>query len=247
MNFIRVLRNEINKEMATTFSYRSQWIGEFLSLIIFYLFLSKLPDKLELSKLSYSLWFYSILIVGDISGKISTEMRLGTLEQIYLSTYSVIYLLSVKILASMVRCGLLMFCLLLLLSINTYANSIYFPEMTFFIALLCITPGLFGISLLIGGITLLIKDASWIVNIVNNSMLFLSGIFLSIEAFPHWTQTLSFALPTTQAIILIHRGNIQLMDWLIAFCISLAYFLIGFVFFFICDKKAKSKGLLGHY
>ncbi len=247
MKFLRLLRNEIEKEVATTLSYRSQWVGEFLSLIIFYLFLSKLPDKLELSVLSYSLWFYSMLIVGDISGKISSEMRLGTLEQIYLSTYSVIHLLTAKIIASIARCGLLMFCLLLILTINSYANALYIPDLFFFLALLCITPGLFGISLLIGGITLIIKDAGWVVNVVNNSMLFLSGLFLSIEVFPHWVQKLSFAIPTTQAITLIHKKNILVMDWVIASCISLTYFLLGITFFFVCDKKAKAKGSLGHY
>jgi ABC-2 type transport system permease protein len=247
MTFTRVLGNEINKEMITTFSYKSQWFGEFLSLVIFYLFLSQLPGKLELSILSYSLWFYSILIVGDVAGKISSEMRLGTLEQIYLSTYSVIYLLLAKIIASIVRSCLLMFSLLFLLSINNFIDFIYIPDLLFFLALLIITPGLFGISLLIGGLTLLIKDASWIINIVNNSMLFLSGIFLSLETFPIWVQKLSFAMPTTQAITLIHRSHFLMMDWLITLFSSLIYFLFGLTLFLICEKKAKSKGVLGHY
>lgn len=247
MKFAQILWNELRKELLTTLSYKSQWLGEFLALIVFYLFLNKLSGKLEHSACSYCLWFYSVLIIGDVSGKITTEMRLGTFEQIYLSSFSVITLMSVKIITSIVRCGLLMLSLLLLLLLNGYTSLNVLLNPLFWLAALSITPGLFGLSLLLGGLTLLVKDSGWMVNIVNNSTLFLSGIFLSIESFPYWLQNLSIAIPTTQAITLIHQDSSSLKSWALVATCSLVYLLIGLACFCLCDRKAKAKGILGHY
>lgn len=247
MKLASILWNELRKEILTTLGYKSQWLGEFLALIIFYLFLNKLSGRSDLSAYCYCLWFYSVLIIGDISGKITTEMRLGTFEQMYLSTFSIISLLTVKIITSIIRCGLLMLSLLFLLFLNGYIflNTLFDPLL--WLAALCITPGLFGISLILGGITLSIKDTAWIVNIVNNSTLFLSGIFLSTEAFPNWIQNLSILIPTTQAITLLYQNDFSPINWALFGASSLVYLLIGLACFFLFDRRAKEKGVLGHY
>lgn len=247
MKFFRITWNEIKKEMLTTFSYKFQWVGEFLSLAIFYFFLSKLSNRLEFSAFSYCLWFYSMLIVGDISGKISTEMKLGTFEQVYFATYPIPIMLLAKMLASIVRSGLLMICLLLLLINNGSFDVLQFLNVNIYLSVFFITPGLFGIGLLIGGLTLLLKDAGWMLNIINNCMLFLSGIFISTDVFPYWIQKIAVIIPTTQAIQLIKQENVYLMNWVALSLISLAYLALGGLVFFFCSKKAKSQGLLAHY
>ena len=247
MKFFRVIFNEMKKEMLIALSYKTQWIGELISLIIFFLFLSKISNQILPSIFSYCLWFYSILIIGDVSGKITSEMRIGTLEQMFLSSFPLLVLLWAKIVASIAKCTLLMLCLLFLLFIygNIELSGLFNPF--FFFALLLITPGVFGLSMLIGGLTLFIKDAMWIVNIVNNSILFLGGIFLSIELFPDWIKKISFTIPTTKAISIIHLQNVNLVDWIYLGLLSLTYCIIGGFFFFLCTKKAKLKGLLGYY
>src|ERR1700742_2805685 len=77
MKFINLFRNELRKEFLTTLSYKSQWLGEFSSLIIFYWFLRHLGNNYEHSLLSYGIWFYSILILGGISGKNSSGKKFG--------------------------------------------------------------------------------------------------------------------------------------------------------------------------
>jgi ABC-2 type transport system permease protein len=243
LKLFRIFWNEFRKEALTTLGYKSQWLGEFCSLVLFYFFLDHLAGKQEQSISGYGLWFYSVLILGDASGKISSEMRLGTLEQIYLSPFSVITILFAKMITSVLRCGLLMLSLIGLLSM--VHPAVLSPS--FFLAALCITPGLFGLSLLLGGVTLLVKDASWIVNIVNNSTLFLSGVFLTLESFPEWLQILSAAIPTTQAVALIRQQDAHWMNWAGTILSSLIYLFLGFLCFYFCDRKAKRAGTLGHY
>lgn len=241
--------SELKKEIIIAFNYKFQWAGDFLSLAVFYLFLAKLSTKIEFQTLSYSLWFYSVLIIGDISGKISSEMRLGTFEQTYLSVFSLLTLFMVKVFVSIFRCIILMIVFLVFLTVVDFNcfNIFTFKCFVTIFAGLCITPGLFGFSLLVGGITLLIKDAGWISNILNNSMLFLSGIFLNIGSFPGWVQKIALLIPTTRAIQLINYNNQLLSEWGITFVLSFVYFAIGGIFFYFCDKRARVMGIVGYH
>ncbi len=247
MKLIMMIWLEIKKEISTTWSYKYQWIGELMSLVVFYFFLSNLSNKLEIAILGYCLWFYSMLIVGDISGKISTELKLGTFEQVYLSTFSIFTLLSAKITASIAKSVLLVSCLLLFLAIEKHLNfeNSFIP--LFLISVALVTPGLFGISFLLGGITLNFREAGWLLNIFNNSMLFLSGAFLSMRTFPEWIQKVSVILPTTQVIEILNTENRSYQDFSRLIIFSMFYLLLGCTIFRLCNNKAKSRGILSHY
>ena len=108
-----------------------------------------------------------------------------------------------------------------------------------------ITPGLFGISLLIGGLTILLKDTGWLINVINNGFLFLCGIFLPLDSFPHQLQKISLMIPTTQAINSLNEFSIN--NFFMFMIINLSYLGLGTFFFFLCERKAKIKGILGHY
>lgn len=247
MNFFSITWNEIKKELLTTLSYKFQWLGELLSLTIFYFFLSKIANTLEFSTFSYCFWFYSMLIIGDISGKISLEMKLGTFEQVYLATYPISTILLAKTFTSILRSGFLMMFLILFLFSSYDFNFSGFMNLNVYLSILFIIPGLFGISLLIGGITLLLKDAGWILNIINNCMLFLNGTLISLNILPYWLQKIATLIPTTQVIQFTKQDNIFLVDWLTLLFTNLIYLTIGGLVFFFCNKKAKSKGILAHY
>lgn len=247
MNIIFTLHNEIRKELLTTLSYKFQWLGEFATLIIFYFFLNKLSNNPNLSSSAYLVWFYSILIIGDTSGKISSEMRLGTFEQMSLSTLSLPSLFILKTVASIIRCSVLMSFLFVLFFITGQASfeTIFNPFL--WISVFCITPGLFGISLALAGITILIKDSGWIVNILNNSMLFLSGIFLSTENLSPWAKQISRISPTAQAVTVLHHEATIFTTLVFTLACSLIYLALGLNCFFFCDKLARKRGVLGYH
>lgn len=244
--FIKIIWNEIKKEILTSWSYRLQWLGEFLSLLIFFMFLINLTEEKQIAAISYCLWFYSILIIGDISGKISTEMKSGTLEQIYLSIIPIPFLFFTKVISSIVRASLIMGGLFILLWGLGYLAIFNLPIKIVVFATALITPGLFGLSLILGGLTILLKDIGWIINIVNNSLLFLSGIFIPLKTFPQWLQHIAQTSLITKAVEIINNNSIT-SNWFLLFINSFCYLLFGFIIFLCCEKRAKLTGTLGHH
>src|SRR3972149_9469158 len=94
-SFYYIAINEIRKELLLVWSYRIQWLCEIIALMLFFFFLSRVNYALlsfgnhfELSLMSYATWFYAILIIGDMAGKLANEMRAGTFEQISLAGVS---------------------------------------------------------------------------------------------------------------------------------------------------------------
>lgn len=242
-----LVRNEVRKELLITWSYRSQWMGEFFSLLVSYVFLNELTFKsYPASALSYCIWFYSIVITGGISNKIASEMVTGTLEQIYLSIIPIPVLFCVKIVAGVIRASLLMIvlctCLVLLKRASIDFNSL----LRLLFIIISITPGLLGLSLLLGGLTLWLKDIGWLINCVNSGLLFVSGIFLPVESLPTPLRLFSQTLPTTQAIGILKNGFSAYL-WLNIVAWSFLYCVLGLCVFYRCDKQAKLMGNLAHY
>lgn len=195
---------------------------------------------------AYSIWFYSILIIGDISGKVSLEMRTGTFEQMYLSSISIPILFIAKALVAILRAFLIMTSLLAFFWSFGYVNFSLLQYKTIYI-LIITTIGLFGISFFICGLTILIKDTSWLINIVNNGLLFLSGIFLPLDFFSSQLQRVLLMIPTTQAIKSLYQQIDLFNDLIPMIFLNSIYFILGISFFLFCEKKAKMKGILGHY
>lgn len=256
--FYHSIINEIRKELLLVWSYRIQWLCEIISLMLFFFFLSRVnlvgDKQLEFSLMSYATWFYAVLIIGDMGGKLAGEMRTGTFEPICLAIVPILWILIAKTVASIVRSTVL-FCLLIIPIVILFSIHISLPNiLMFFTVFLGLIPGLLGLSFLLGGITLIVKDASPIVNIVNNTLLFLSGGFIPLDTFPKWIGSITEHLPTTQAIKIFNTAQIgspfiSLLNKATGNLVvhSLVYLIIGLLTFFYCEKKAKLTGTLGHY
>lgn len=245
MFFLKILWNEIKKEVLTAWSYKLQWLGEFLSLIIFFLFLISMTKERQIAGVSYCLWFYSILIIGDISGKISSEMRSGTFEQVYLAVIPIPFLLLAKVISAIVRSFIIMGGLFVLLWSLGYINLSILEVTRIIYIMIIVSPGLLGLSLLLGGLTILLKEIGWLINIINNSLLFLSGIFIPIENLPNWFQYISCMSIISSAVDCVKTNHNENEFFL--YIVSVIYFLIGSMVFLYCEKKAKLRGCLGHF
>lgn len=240
---INCVLNEIKKEFLYTLSYKWQWVGEFISLFAFFFFLSLFNPKSEAS-VAYGIWFYSILLIGDISGKVSIEMRSGTFEQLYLSSIPIPILFMSKAATSIFRAFIIMSSLLILFFMFGFFD-LSFLNIKIFFVLMMITPGLFGISLIVGGLTILLKDAGWLVNVINNVILFLSGIFLPLDSLPHNLQKISLMIPTTQAINSLN--NFAVNNFVASTFVNFTYLGLGIIFFILCERNAKKRGVMGYY
>ncbi|MDR3549943.1 MAG: ABC transporter permease [Candidatus Babeliales bacterium] len=252
MNLLKIILNEIRKEVLIMWSYKLQWMGEFISLIMFYMFLANIivnnsNSSSFASMLNYCIWFYSISIIGGVSTKITQESQAGTFEQMYLSIAPVVLILFAKIFSSIVRAALLMLLLLIPLVLTSFIIIDQGIILRFFITLILITPGLLGISLIIGGITLIYRDVSFLTNIFNNFLLIMGGAFLPVKNFPSWLRWISEMLPITHNIWLINSHNTFGVTIIKIALFNIFYFILGLSIFQLCEKKARLIGNFGKY
>lgn len=154
-----------------------------------------------------------------------------------------------RIIAAIAKAIILMGCLFVPICLmqNNILNclSIYYALLTLSVTM----PGLIGMSLFLGGLTLILKDLGWLKNILNNTLLFMSGAFISFDKIPYTLQIIARGLPTTQTLecfIKLQEGTAltSITRILITGCI---YFFMGFLFFCMCDRHARINGSLGHY
>lgn len=241
--FCYLVKNEILKELYTSFSYRLQWLGELLGVTIFYFYLSYISVGRGFSFDSYSIWFFSIALIGDLSGKIANEMNLGIFEQNYLSIFSIKKLFIAKIAASIVR----IFSILIILQIMHFFVSFQTIAVSSYLIMLAILPSLIGISFMLTGLTLILKDIGWLINILNNSLLFISGMFFASELFPKWIKSISFLFPTRLGYEFYNPTLSP--EWIIfMFCFqSCIYPLIGSIVLRFSETKARLSGCSGFY
>jgi len=154
-----------------------------------------------------------------------------------------------RIIAAIVRAIILMSCLFIPICFFQKNfldfSSIYHA----FLSLIFALPGLVGMSLFLGGMTLILKDLGWVKNILNNTLLFMSGAFISLDTAPHTLKIIALMLPTTQTLecyINLQKGDASASIARI-FVFGVVYFFVGFIFFCICDRRARINGSLGHY
>ena len=112
--------------------------------------------------------------------------------------------------------------------------------------LILITPCLFGISFVFGGLTLVFRDISWLTNLFNNYSIFLSGIFVPLDKIPAWMHVLVYNNIVYVGVgILREEQNLIICMRLIFYCFLI--FLFGLIFFIYCQNKVKTNGTLGYY
>lgn len=235
----KIFVNEIRKEVLVAWGYRSQWLGELCSLLLVFSFLAALSQEKAVSA-GYCLWFYSILVIGDVARKIAIDKGNGLFAQLYFSVSPIWFLVFSKIVVAMFRSLLLMTALAgCLAALGQISWSVTDAGHLFGVAIL-ILPGLMGMSLVLSALTLLIDDIGWMINILSNALLFLSGVFLPIQSLPVYLRYAAQASILTQATHVIHREDGHMLFLLV---LDLLYFVGGWVVFYFFEKKVSASAV----
>lgn len=242
----KLFRNELVKDFLCVWGYKINWIGEFVTLALFFLFLSNISHESKNKGIEYCIWFYSVLISGEIGNRIASEMKSGTLEQVYLSVFSSRTLFFIKIISSAAKSMFIVFFFLFLMFIFGYIDIDCISFFYFILSLCVLTPVLFGISFIFGGLTLIFRDISWLTNLFNNSLMFFSCIFLQLNQIPGWMHVFVYNNVVYVGIQIFNEQKVGFhLIWL-SICYFVMFFL-GLRFFIECQRKAKSNGTLGYY
>lgn len=239
-SYLQLLRCEIAKELTLLWSYRFQWIWELVSLVVFFFFLSQFPlmEGQERGALffSYSFWFYSLLLIGDVGNRLASEMKSGTFQRLLAASLPLGWVLLCRLITSIFRALILFSALMLpiafLFEISFSAGMIH----RFFLVLLSLLPGLIGFSFLLGSLCLLVGEVAPFIQLFNNSLLFLSGGPIPLYKLPKGLMLFSKMLPTTQAFFLMEQKEHSLCSLLL---LSFVYALLGSLSFFYASRSSR--------
>lgn len=253
--------NEVYKRVLIGWNYKFNMITQIVLVGIIFIGASFLLgggqfNSAQLSTLfiGYIVWFYARITIMSTSSDLHGEAEAGTLEQTYMSPAPMEVLVLGRMLAMLVTATIMVLvaslALMLLMHIQLPLRWEALP------VLLVTLAGLFGFTLILGGATLVYKQAEGFADLIQNLLLFLTGSLLPISNFPGWLAAISRTLPITQGIDVLRQVILQgqslsstwangSLIWLLVN--SAVYLGVGWLVFKWCEREAKRQGTLSHY
>jgi|SRR5579885_1996882 len=262
LSTLRALKNEFHKELLIL------WTNKFNVLVAQTFILGLIfvgavfvigngqfqPQQMAPVLLGYLIWIAARIVINYTYESFTTETQSGTLEQMYMSTVPseliVLTRMVAILLAPIIVMALTATILVLLLGIQLPLR--WEGLVVILLALI----GIFGFGLMLGGAILLFKQISSLADLIQQVLLFLSGVLIPISRFPGWLQFIAQLMPITQGAVVLRQVVLErqsLADvWasgsLIGLVINSAVYLLGgWMIFKWCERIAKRQGSLGHY
>ena len=261
MNLLYVIMNETYKGLVIQWDYKFNLIMEWLGMvsvivgIMFFVGQGEITNEQATSSvLGVIITFYAFNAIGNMSWSLAEEAQTGTLEQLYMSPIPSQLILLGRSLSTYISATLEITFMTVVLFLLFQLEMTFTWEM---IPVLLITiVGLMGLGYIMGGLTLVFKHIGPISNMVQNMMLFLNGTFLPVSLMPAWLATAVLFFPGTIGIILLRRvvldGESLALLWADGSLIGLIIhsgitFMLGWIFYTVCENYARNQGSLGQY
>jgi ABC-2 type transport system permease protein len=204
--------------------------------------------RLDAIVFGYVLWNLVIFTVNNISLGLQTEAQIGTLEQLFLSPFSVPMILLARAFASLTIHLVLIIGVLLVITFLTGRQLHFSPSLI--LPLITVLLGAYGISFSMGALALLFKRVQQLLGLLGFGLLLLL-------AFPPetWSQSLRFLGPVLPMIpgtailrnIMVQDLNLDWYELAIASLNGMGYLVLGLLVFRAAQREAKRQGILGRY
>lgn len=253
---LRAFYWEIKMDVMGTFRYR---FGVFTDIIVFSALLSiflltdsgksysevyNYSNYKEFLVIGYMAWIYAVSAIASISQIVSGELRGGTFYKKYNSKYPLQLLLLGRLAASLLIESVVIIVLLLLAKLGWGVEVTFHPVIV--IAIIISTIGMYGIGLVVAGMTIFHKNVRSIIFLIQLGLLFVTDTVPFIEG----VLSVSKILPLTSCNLIIKyilSGQNYSKEF-IFMCITTAAFLtVGVVVFSFYLRKARKKGNLLFY
>lgn len=204
-------------------------------------------DNLEGIIIGYVLWFFGLLTYTTISDVIAKEAVSGTLEQLYMSSFSFKTILLMITLSSFLF-NLVYIIVILFFSMIITGHFLNIDLVSLMPVIIFTLLCYYGIGLVAGGVTLLFKKASNFLQILQ--FLIIAFIVAPIKKVPAF-----ILLPGTLGSNMIneimkngkHIAEFPIDQIIALSLIGLVYIIIGSLIYKFFEKKAMEQGVLGHY
>ena len=216
------------------------------------------PESMESPLLGFMVWFFGMKAVDHMAYMLSDEARSGTLEQMYMTPAPMGVVMLGRSVGTLwvaaVQAAIVGTAIVLLLRIPVAFDFGTIGRAAPVFALTMV--GLFGFGYVVAGLTIVFKQVSSLINMVQNLLLFFGGVMLPVESLPPAVEVVARTLPSTQGISVLRQvvfggqslGNVWASGALPWLCVhAVAYFVLGWVFYARCEAVAKAQGSLGQY
>lgn len=197
--------------------------------------------------LNYVFWFLILTITQGIGWEISNEAGQGTLEQLYLTPHKLWFILFSRMISTILL-NMITIAVLLTAAMLTTGRWLNLDLVSIFPILMITLVGVFGVGYAVAGITLVLKQVDYILQLFQ--FLVMGLTFIPLTAFP----LLKFG-PFMLGLQMIRDISIEgytittisMADMIFLVLNSFIYFIVGFLIFQYCEIVARKKGLFGHY
>ncbi|QSO52287.1 ABC transporter permease [Alicyclobacillus curvatus] len=254
------LLSEIRREWILFRRYPTELLSQLVVIIVaFYgLFLgasymagnNMAPGRLDAVIVGYLLWTLAMGAVGAMGWDIMNEAQNGTLEQVMLSPLGLTRILLLRSIVLFVYN--IMFTIAVLFIIMSLTGRHLTVSVSAVIPLGLAMACAIGIGYLVASVTILFKRSSQFLGLLQFVLLFLVMTpFASLHGFLRMVSLLIPIAPMNALLrqMMIRHGGLNAPhDWLLWSIVNAVIWVaLGMFVFVKASKRAKRKGILGHY
>lgn len=208
---------------------------------------SQLDYNIQMVILNYVFWFLVLTVTQGLGWEISNEAGQGTLEQLSMTPYKLWTIMLARMTCTIII-NLISITVLLVAAMLTSSQWLNIDLFSIIPLLLLTLVGVFGIGYALAGITIVLKQVDYILQLFQ--FVIMAMTFVPLTVFPILKYApFMFGLQLIRDIAIKELSifEIPLTDILFLIINSCLYFFIGITIFKKCEKVAKLKGLFGHY
>lgn len=259
MLLLRVFTNELRRSIGLWRSYRLDTISSMLLWIIAFPLIIIMFDSIAGgysttnridSLIGFLVWDLCIGVLMFTTSSISEEVQNGTLENVLISPIPPVFLFSIRTIVSFIRQAIQTFLVGIIIIIILQLPLLELNFLSFVIIFLTII-AVSGVSLALGGLAIVYKNVSSVVNVVGLLALFFTGAIISLDNLGILFTFIKYILPTAWGIDALRDsitfGSVDsFVIWGLSFqavlCVCLGIFIFYWGF-----KYAQRQGTLGIY
>ncbi|PID26490.1 MAG: ABC transporter [Candidatus Cloacimonadota bacterium] len=231
---MNLFKCEFKKTLYETLVYYPDLIVSFIVTVILFFLVINTGNNKDTILCSYVFWILATGVLSESSITISTEKQLGTLQNLLIKPYSILYIIITKTIVWFIINLVKSFFFIAFLSLFYNLNILLKVETIVILIIICF--GILGLSLILSALTLMFTKVASFITIISYLLLLLSGSIISIPNFLIYTNPLSYG---TYLVSLVISNNITLYNFFILLFISTVYFIVGVAFFKAIFKKSK--------
>lgn len=259
---LQAIFGEVRKQLLIAISYRFAFFFNVIAYAILYIAAMFIIGQgqfddafIRQTLVGYIITYFVIETLNQMAFEIEGEAVEGTLEQMYMSAVSPIWLIVGQVIAVQIQ-SLATTLMMGLTLVLFFQIAPVFLQPIALVLLMITVLGVMGFGFMIAGFAIIYKQLGALVSVLFNIVLFTNGTFLPLDQMPRWMQIFAQVIPTTQGIIVTR--DVLLTDstivdvWrdgslILLLAHSIIYLLVGVAIYRACEIVARHDGSLGHY